>query len=94
MAVVLESMQSDLETLARSPPGMCAGASLQIPSCRHESATQQRARERGGADLEAGRAPIDELDRALRLDGGDGRIDVLGDDVSTALLISSTHFDA
>ena len=34
------------------------------------------------ADLEAGRAPVDELDRALGLDRGDGRVHVLGDDVS------------
>mmetsp|Transcript_9182 Transcript_9182/g.18520 ORF Transcript_9182/g.18520 Transcript_9182/m.18520 type:complete len:581 (-) Transcript_9182:2-1744(-) len=35
------------------------------------------------AALEAGRAPVDELDGALRLDGGDGGVDVLGDDVAT-----------
>merc|ERR1712138_135090 len=35
------------------------------------------------AALEAGRAPVDKLDGALRLDGGDGRVDVLGDDVAT-----------
>ena len=34
------------------------------------------------ADLEARRAPVDELDRALRLDHGDGRVDVLRDDVA------------
>merc|ERR1711975_180325 len=34
------------------------------------------------AALEAGGAPVDELDGALRLDGGDGRVDVLGDDVA------------
>ena len=34
------------------------------------------------ADLEPGRAPVDELDRALRLDRGDGGVDVLGHDVS------------
>merc|ERR1719465_230749 len=34
------------------------------------------------AALEAGRAPVDELDGALRLDGGDGGVDVLGDDVA------------
>ena len=34
------------------------------------------------AQLEAGGAPIDELDRALGLDGADGLVDVLGDDVS------------
>ena len=35
------------------------------------------------AALEAGRAPVDELDGALGLDGGDGGVDVLGDDVTT-----------
>ena len=34
------------------------------------------------AALEAGRGPVDELDGALGLDGGDGRVDVLGDDVA------------
>ena len=34
------------------------------------------------ADLKAGGTPVDELDRALRLDGGDGGVDVLGYDVS------------
>ena len=32
--------------------------------------------------LEASRAPVDELDGALGLDGGDGGVDVLGDDVT------------
>jgi len=32
--VVLDSMQRDRETLARSPPGTRAGGSLQIPSCQ------------------------------------------------------------
>ena len=35
------------------------------------------------AQLQVRGAPIDELDRALGLDGGDGGVDVLGDDVST-----------
>ena len=35
------------------------------------------------ADLEASRAPVHELDGTLGLDGGDGRIDVLGHHVST-----------
>merc|ERR1711968_187093 len=33
--------------------------------------------------LEASGAPVDELDGALGLDGGDGGVDVLGDDVTT-----------
>ena len=35
------------------------------------------------AHLEAGRTPVDELDAALGLDGGDGGVDVLGDNVAT-----------
>merc|ERR1712023_308859 len=35
------------------------------------------------ATLEAGWAPVDKLDGALGLDGGDGGIDILGDDVTT-----------
>ena len=34
------------------------------------------------ADLEAGGTPVDELDRALRLDGGDGGVHILWHDVS------------
>jgi hypothetical protein len=42
------------------------------------------------AALEAGRAPVDELDGALGLDGGDGGVDVLGDDV-TAVHEAARH---
>ena len=35
------------------------------------------------ADLEPGGTPVDELDGPLGLDGGDGSVDVLGDDVTT-----------
>merc|ERR1711871_814289 len=42
------------------------------------------------AALEAGRAPIDELDGALGLDGGDGGVHVLGDDV-TAVHQAASH---
>jgi hypothetical protein len=34
-------------------------------------------------DLETGWAPVDELDGSLGLDGGDGSVDVLGDDVTS-----------
>jgi len=33
--------------------------------------------------LEAGWAPVDELDGSLGLDGGDGGVDILGDDITT-----------
>jgi len=33
--------------------------------------------------FESGRAPVDELDGPLGLDGGDSGVDVLGDDIST-----------
>ena len=42
------------------------------------------------ANLEAGRAPVDKLDRALGLDRGDGGVDVLGDDV-TAVQDAAGH---
>merc|ERR1711865_933432 len=35
------------------------------------------------AALEAGGAPVDELDGALGLDGGDSSVDILGDDITT-----------
>lgn len=35
------------------------------------------------ADLEASGAPVDELDGSLGLDGGNGSVDVLGDDVTS-----------
>jgi len=40
--------------------------------------------------LEAGRAPVDELHSALGLDGSDGRVDILGDDV-TAVHHAARH---
>ena len=33
--------------------------------------------------LEASRAPVDELDGSLGLDGGNGGVDVLGDDITS-----------
>jgi len=35
------------------------------------------------ADLEAGRAPVNKLDGALGLDGGDGGVDVLGHHIAS-----------
>lgn len=35
------------------------------------------------SDLESGGAPVDELDGSLGLDGGNGSVDILGDDVSS-----------
>jgi len=34
-------------------------------------------------DFESGGAPVDELDGSLGLDGGDGGVDILGDDVTS-----------
>jgi hypothetical protein len=49
---------------------------------------------RGGlvadTELETGRAPVDELDGTLGLDGSNGRVDVLGDDV-TAVEEGASH---
>jgi len=35
------------------------------------------------SDFESGGAPVDELDGSLGLDGGDGGVDVFGDDISS-----------
>ena len=35
------------------------------------------------AELEASRAPVNELDGALSLDNGDGSVDILGDNITT-----------
>ena len=35
------------------------------------------------SDLEASWAPVDELDRSLHLDVGDGSVDIFGDDVAS-----------
>ena len=42
--------------------------------------------------LESGRAPVDELDGALGLDGSNGSVDVLGDDVTTVQHAASHVF--
>jgi hypothetical protein len=42
------------------------------------------------SDFESGGAPVDELDGPLGLDGGDGRVHVLGDDV-TAVEHAASH---
>merc|ERR1719446_1146475 len=51
-------------------------------SMREIAAANDRRRLVVDAALEARRAPVDELDRALRLDGGDGRVHVLRHDVA------------
>ena len=43
------------------------------------------------AELEARRAPVDELDGALRLDDADGGVDILGDDLTT-IKQSASHY--
>ena len=39
------------------------------------------------ADLESGGTPVDELDGPLGLDGGDGGVDVLGDNMQQAMYL-------
>lgn len=85
--MVLESIQSDLETLARSPPGTSAGASLQIPSLKpvgHQSTNLRVAQTRLNhqrpslnlADMERGEE--DSLNGPLGLDVGHRGIHILG----------------
>jgi len=42
--------------------------------------------------LEAGRAPVDELDGSLGLDGGNGGVDILRDDVTSEHHAASHEF--
>jgi hypothetical protein len=77
----LESMHKLRETLARSPPGTNAGGSLQTPSYSRMSVGLNI--EVLDAYLETSRAPVDELNGTFGLDGGNGSLDILGDNVTT-----------
>lgn len=79
-----ESMHKLRLVLAKSPPGTQAAGSLQMPSYHDRILISIRyPRVDGHVHLEAGQAPVDELNRLLRLDARDGRRRVLGDDVAT-----------
>jgi hypothetical protein len=77
----LESMHKLRETLARSPPGTNAGGSLQTPS--YPGVSVGLNIEVLDVYLEASGAPIDELDGTLGLDGGNGSLDILGNNITT-----------
>ena len=77
----LESMHKLRETLARSPPGTNAGGSLQTPSCARVSVGLRI--QLLDSYLEASRAPVNELNGTLGLDGGNSSLNILGDNVTT-----------
>jgi hypothetical protein len=60
--VVLANMQSDLETLARSPPGTSAGGSLQKPSLKpvgHQSTNLDGSKHLGSSARRADHIELD-----------------------------------
>ena len=74
--------------MVKTSPGLGDGSGV----AQHADGTlhlgQVTAGDDGGwlvvdADLEASGAPVDKLDGTLGLDGGNGGVDVLGDNVST-----------
>ena len=87
MEVVLESMQMALvkeEEVVEVVVMVVVVEEVAIPPGHLSQVAPRHDRRRlvVDADLEAGGAPVDELDAALRLDGGDGGVHVLGHHVS------------
>jgi len=78
----------EVELVVQSGPGLGDGSCVAQHADGALDLGQIAARDDGrglvvDADLETGGAPVDELDGALGLDGGDGSVDVLGDDVAS-----------
>eukprot|EP00054_Salpingoeca_dolichothecata_P031339 m.263169 g.263169 ORF g.263169 m.263169 type:complete len:467 (+) comp26822_c0_seq1:96-1496(+) len=78
----------EIELVVKTSPGLSNGGGV----AQHGHSTlhlgQVTAGDNGGGlvvdtDLETGGAPVDKLDGALGLDGGNGSVDVLGDDITT-----------
>ena len=74
--------------MVKTSPGLGDGGGV----AQHAHSTldlgQITTRDNGGwlvvdANLETSGAPVDKLDGTLGLDGGNGSVDVLGDDIST-----------
>merc|ERR1719245_1665899 len=77
----------EVELVVDPREDLCDGGGVADHAARAHDLRQVSARDHGrrlviDAALEARGAPVHELDRALRLDGGNRCIDVLGDDVS------------
>ena len=69
-------------------PGLCDGGGVGEHAHGALHLGQVAPRHHGGrlvvdSNLEAGGAPVDELDAPLGLDGGNGGVDILGDDITT-----------
>ena len=76
-----------IELVVKPGPGFGDGGGVGEHADTSGDLGEVTARNNGGwlvvnADLEAGGAPVHELDSSLGLDGGDGGIDILGDHVS------------
>lgn len=76
----------EIELVVKTSPGLGDGGGVGKHANGALDLGEVAARNNGrglvvDADLEASRAPVDKLDRPLGLDGGNGSVDVLGDDV-------------
>jgi len=86
-----------IELVVQSSPGLSNGGGVAQHANSSLHLGQISAWHDGGwlvidTDLETGWAPVDELDGSLGLDGGDGGVDVLGDDISSVQHAASHVF--
>ena len=77
-----------IKLVVQSGPGLGDGGGVGEHADSSGSFDQIPSRDDGGrlvvdADLEPGGAPVDELDGLVHLDGGDGGVHVLGDDIAS-----------
>ena len=77
----------EVELVVQPGPGLSDGGGVGEHADGSLDLGQVSTRDDGGrlvvdADLEASGTPVNKLNRSLALDGGDGRVDVLGDDIS------------
>lgn len=85
-----------IELVVESAPGTSDGGGVRKHAERSGNLGEITAWYVGGrlvadTELEAGRAPVDEADGALGLDGSDSSIAVLGDDVTSAIQIMQVN---
>eukprot|EP00043_Microstomoeca_roanoka_P004837 m.52137 g.52137 ORF g.52137 m.52137 type:complete len:469 (-) comp12680_c0_seq1:98-1504(-) len=78
----------EIELVVKTSPGLSNGGGVAEHADRALDLGKVTTGDNGGwlvvdTDLETSGAPVDKLDGALGLDGGNGGIDVLGDDITT-----------
>ena len=89
----VEQVELVVEAAPRARDGSRVAQHAQAARHLGQVATRDvRRRLVADTELEAGRAPIDELDSAFGLDDGNSSVDVLGYDISTVEK-SASHYD-